>query len=59
MRRRFPEWVPIMDELGPDAKMLCIYDAQGNVVAGKPPEPERCVMSAGLVGAALAMEGRK
>lgn len=39
-RERFPEFAKIMDELGPDARMVCIRDHAGNVLAGRIPDDE-------------------
>jgi len=40
MRAKFPEFAQVMDDLGPDARMRCIRDEAGNVLAGKPPPPD-------------------
>ena len=39
-RRRFPELAAVMESLGEHARMRCVYDLNGNVLVGKPPEPE-------------------
>jgi hypothetical protein len=36
-RAQFPDFVPIMDFYGADARMRCIRDAAGTVLAGKLP----------------------
>ncbi len=41
-RAAFPEFAAVMDELGPDARMRCIW-IDGEVVAGKPPAPDNTV----------------
>lgn len=39
-RRRFPELAAVTDTLPAGHwKLLCVWDAHGNVVMGKPPEP--------------------
>ena len=39
----------IMDELGTDARMVCIKDHAGNVLMGKEPTPDACVLSADFI----------
>lgn len=38
-----------MDELGTDARMVCIKDHAGNVLMGKEPTPDACVLSADFI----------
>jgi hypothetical protein len=48
-RARFPDFARIMDSLGADARMRCIRDEAGNVLAGKlpPADPSSWVTLSG------------
>ena len=54
-RRRWPELAAAMDDLGADAKMICITDHAGNVLAGKMPTPDAYKVSAEFLAMATTM----
>ena len=54
-RRRWPELAAVMDDLGADAKIICITDHAGNVLAGKMPTPDTFTASAEFLAMATTM----
>jgi hypothetical protein len=60
-RARWPELADVMDSLGADARMVCVRDEAGNVLAGRlpPADPDSwATVSGAFVVAGCAM-GRK